>query len=135
MQKAIYQIDGRDFSTLDQFYDAISRALIPGVDWGHNLDAFNDILRGGFGTPEEGFVFRWNNSQISRERLGYPETVRVLEERLTRCHPDDCEFLIAEIEMAQQGFGPTIFDWLTEILRIHGPDGEEWEDGVDLELA
>lgn len=135
MQKVIYQIDGRDFSTLDQFYDEVSRVLIPGVEWGRNLNAFNDILRGGFGTPKEGFVFRWNNSHLSRERLGYPETVRVLQDQLTRCHPDACEFYLAEIEMAQQGFGPTVFDWLTEILRIHGPEGEEWEDGVDLELA
>ena len=47
--KPIYEIDGARFSTLEGFYNEISQALIPGVDWGHNLDAFNDILRGGFG--------------------------------------------------------------------------------------
>jgi hypothetical protein len=44
-QKKIYQIDGHRFSTLDEFYEEIGRVLIPGADWGHNLDAFNDILR------------------------------------------------------------------------------------------
>src|SRR5262245_39633780 len=58
----------------------LSQVLIPGAAWGRNLDAFNDILRGGFGTPEGGFVLQWINSALSRERLGYPETVR----RLTR---------------------------------------------------
>jgi hypothetical protein len=45
-----YEIDGADFSTLDEFYDEISRVVIPEVYWGRNLDAFDDILSGGFGT-------------------------------------------------------------------------------------
>jgi RNAse (barnase) inhibitor barstar len=69
-EKPIYEIDGTRFSTVEEFYDEISRVLIPDVEWGHNLDAFNDILRGGFGTPEEGFVLKWKNSALSRERLG-----------------------------------------------------------------
>jgi Barstar (barnase inhibitor) len=59
----------------------VSQPLIPGAKWGHNLDAFNDILRGGFGTLEGGFILRWKNSTVSRERLGYPETVRQLDRR------------------------------------------------------
>jgi hypothetical protein len=35
----------------------------------------NDILRGGFGTPDDGFTLRWKNHDISRQRLGYRETV------------------------------------------------------------
>jgi RNAse (barnase) inhibitor barstar len=81
MQKTVYQIDGNNFSTLKEFYAEISRVLIPGASWGHNLDAFNDILRGGFGTPEGGFILRWKNSKESRQRLGYAETVRQLELR------------------------------------------------------
>src|ERR1700693_6003605 len=83
----LYEIDGLEFATLEQFYEVVSRVLIPGAEWGHNLDAFNDILRGGFGTPEGGFILRWKNSAVSRERLGYDETVRQLSRRLTRCHP------------------------------------------------
>jgi RNAse (barnase) inhibitor barstar len=65
-----YEIDGANFSTIDGFYDEISRVLIPGATWGRNLDAFNDILWGGFGTPEDGFVLVWNNHHLSRDRLG-----------------------------------------------------------------
>ena len=65
-----YEIDGRDFSTLDGFYDEISRVLIPGVFWGRNLDAFDDVLYGGFGTPDEGFALIWKNHELSRDVLG-----------------------------------------------------------------
>ena len=51
MAKAVYEINGQDFSTLEEFYDVIERELIPGVKWGRNLNALNDIFRGGFGTP------------------------------------------------------------------------------------
>ncbi|HET9058943.1 MAG TPA: barstar family protein [Acidimicrobiales bacterium] len=44
-------LDGASFDDLAGFFDAVSRAL--GTKrWGKNLDAFNDILRGGFGTPD-----------------------------------------------------------------------------------
>lgn len=134
MPKTTYEIDGQRFSTLDEFYEVISRTLVPGVNWGRNLDAFNDILRGDYGTPEGGFVLRWVNSEQSRERLGYLETIRFLERRLKESDPD-YEFIVAEIEMAREGFGPTVFDWLVEIIRVHGPSGEESGDGVELMLA
>lgn len=102
---------------------------------GRNLDAFNDILRGGFGTPDGGFTLRWLNHEVSQRRLGYDETVRQLELRLQRCHPSNRKSVAAELARAQAHTGPTVFDWLVEIIRIHGPDGEEAEDRVELVLA
>jgi len=49
ISKPIYEIDGERVQSLEAFYDEISRQLIPDVFWGRNLDAFNDILRGGLG--------------------------------------------------------------------------------------
>jgi RNAse (barnase) inhibitor barstar len=132
--KRTYSIDGENFSTLDGFYEEISSVVIPGVEWGKNLDAFNDILRGGFGTPEDGFVLAWLNSDLSRERLGYPETVRQLSKRLRRCHSCNVPLVRAQLEKAEQEQGPTVFDWLIEIIRIHGAGGREEEDGVELVL-
>ena len=134
MAKAVYEIDGRDFSTLEEFYQVVSRVLIPGAQWGQNLDAFNDILRGGFGTPEGGFVLRWKNSAVSRERLGYPETVWQLERRLARCHPSNRTWVGKDLEQARHGVGPTVFDWLTEIIQEHCAGGPEQEDGVEVKL-
>ncbi len=133
--RPVFQIDGRDFSTLEEFAEVVSRVLFPYAEWGGNLDAFNDILRGGFGTPDGGFVLRWTNSDISRERLGYPETVRQLEIRLSRCHPTNRDSVSRELDAARRGVGPTVFDWLVEIIREHGPEGDESEDNVSLELV
>jgi len=128
-----YEIDGSRFSTLEEFYDEIQRVLSL-EHWGRNLDAFNDILRGGFGTPEDGFALRWKNRQISRERLGYAETVRILEEGLRKCHPTNVAPVRAELEEAWLGSGSTVFDWLVQIIRIHGEGGREAQDNVTLLL-
>src|SRR5262245_862405 len=133
-ERKIYQIDGHHFSALEEFYDEISRVLIPGADWGRNLDAFNDILRGGFDTPVEGFILQWKNSDLSRQRLGYAETVRQLSLRLEYCHPSNKEDVKSDLEQAKKGQGATVFDWLVEIIQVHGRGGEEEEDGVELVL-
>jgi RNAse (barnase) inhibitor barstar len=129
-----YEIDGNDFSTLEEFFEEISRVLIPGAVWGRGLDAFNDILRGGFGTPDEGFTLRWRNHRVSQQRLGYAETTRQLELRLERCHPTGRKKVAAELALARTQGGETVFDWLLEIIRVHGPGGREAEDGVELVL-
>lgn len=129
-----YRIDGERFSTLEEFYDEISRVLIPNVSWGHNLDAFNDILRGGFGTPDDGFILIWENSAVSKRRLGYPETVRILERRLDRCHSTARRSVKRQLRAAGNNKGATVFDWLVEIIRVHGSGGAEAEDNVILKL-
>ena len=133
--KPVIEIDGAGFSTLDEFYDEISRKVIRGAYWGRNLDGFNDILRGGFGTPEGGFVLRWVNSGLSRERLGYAETVRVLERRLEKCHESWRSSICERIAAAQADVGQTIFEELVEIIEKHCAGGDEAEDGVELVLA
>jgi len=135
MPKPIIEIDGARFDSLDGFWNEISTRLIPGAQWGHNFDAFNDILRGGFGTPDGGFRLRWANFQRSREVLGYAETIRWLERKLQRCHPANVEFVKEEIERARRTEGPTVADIILGIIQIHGPGGVEEGDGVELELA
>jgi RNAse (barnase) inhibitor barstar len=116
---AIYTIEGTRFTTLEGFFAEIGRVLAPGVAWGHNLDAFDDLLRGGFGTPPEGFTLIWRDAERSRRALGYPETVRQLERRLARCHPSNRARVAAELARARRGEGPTVFDWLIAIIVEH----------------
>jgi len=116
-----YEIDGRRTKSLSAFFAEVSRVLLPGLSWGRNLDAFDDVLYGGFGTPDEGFVIRWRNSSEAREALSYPETVRQLEFRLAHCHPSSREPVERELNLARANTGPTVFDWLLEIIRSH-PD-------------
>lgn len=129
-----FVLDGSRFSTLEGFYEEISTVLIPGVAWGRNLDAFNDILRGGFGTPAEGFVLRWSQSAMSRATLSYPETVRQLEARLGRCHPSNRAEVAEKLALAESGKGQTVFDWLIQIIEVHGPGGREAASNVHLIL-
>ena len=76
----------------------------------------------------------WQNHRRSRERLGYEETIRQLELRLERCHPTAREAVGRELEAARRGEGQTVFDWLVEIIRDHGPGGRQAVDGVILDL-
>lgn len=128
------EIDGSRILTLESFYEEVTRVLVPRTYWGHNLDAFNDILRGGFGTPDDGFHLVWRNHAQSRLELGYPETARQLEQRLANCHPANRERVSHELAEARAGRGSTAFDWLLQIIEDHGPGGEEASDEVHLIL-
>jgi hypothetical protein len=132
--KPMLHIDGLEFSTLEGFFDHVSSRIIPDATWGRNLDAFNDILRGGFGTPEGGFVLCWNNHDISKRRLGHEETARQLRKRLARCHPTHVASVETALAAALRHEGSTVFDWLVEIVRLHSVGGEEQEDGIELIL-
>jgi RNAse (barnase) inhibitor barstar len=112
-------LDGARITSLETFYDEVGRVLVPGAYWGRNLDALNDILRGGFGTPEWPYVIRWRNSDLSVQHLGYPETILYLERKLGRCHPTNRDRVSAELALAMRGEGPTIFDRLIEVISLH----------------
>lgn len=134
MSKHVFEINRNAFDDLEGFFDEIQRGLLT-APWGRNLDAFNDVLRGGFGTPDEGFVLRWLSSERSRTALGYPATIRYLEGKIGRCHPSNVDYVRADLESAHRGEGQTLFEILVGIIRTHGPGGDEADDGVDLELS
>lgn len=130
----VLTLDGARFFDVEGFYDEVSQRMVPGSTWGRNLDAFNDILRGGFGTPEGGFRLRWANSNLSRTRLGWDETIRFVERKLTTCHPQNVPLVQADLAAARRHEGETLFDLLVDIIREHGEGGSEAEDNVSLML-
>ena len=71
--REVFTIDGRRFSNMAGFYDEVEQVFICGLDWkiGRNLNAFNDILRGGFGRHEYG-------QPIHIQWLAYEKSVRNL---------------------------------------------------------
>jgi RNAse (barnase) inhibitor barstar len=117
--KKILVIDGSRFSTLAEAAVEFTTVLGLTTPWRGNLDAFNDFLRGGFGTPEEGFVLVWRNSEISRKQLGYGETLRWLQERVLSCHSSNAASFQERIAAARCGEGETLFDTLVAIVRDH----------------
>ena len=68
-----FTIDGRRFSNMAGFYKEVERVFTFGLDWkiGRNLNAFDDILRGGFGRHEYG-------QPIHIKWLAYEKSVRDL---------------------------------------------------------
>jgi RNAse (barnase) inhibitor barstar len=135
MPKPTIEIDGSRFDSLSGLWNEISTCIIPGAAWGRNLDAFNDILRGGFGTPEGGFRLRWVNFERSKKVLGYPETIQSLQRTVQEYDPVNVDFVKEALEKARRGEGPTLADTIIAIIKIHGPGGEEADDGIELELA
>ncbi|MDR7385580.1 barstar family protein [Promicromonospora iranensis] len=127
-------VDGTRFSDLDGFAREFSR-LLNGYTWRGNLDALDDILRGGYGTPEGGWVLRWLGSEQSRAALGHPETARRLERLLTSVDPSNRASFETRLAAARRGEGPTLFDEIVAIIREHGPGGRDAVDGILLELV
>jgi RNAse (barnase) inhibitor barstar len=122
MQKKLI-IDGNHFSDLAGFYNEVERNLTKDLDWkiGRNLDAYNDVLRGGFGVHEYGepITLTWINSEKSKRDFGWNATVNYREQILTRCHPDNIPYVEEDIAKAKAGEGQTLFDEIVEITRGH----------------
>src|SRR5215470_5607806 len=96
-EKKAYILDGSQFLSLEEFAQHFSKVVLPEYQWHGNLNAFNDILRGGFGTPDGGFVIQWKNSELSRQKLGYSETIRQLTNRLDQCDPTNREYFAKQL--------------------------------------
>ncbi|MDE6580352.1 MAG: barstar family protein [Ruminiclostridium sp.] len=107
-------IDGAKFSTLEEFYNEIDRLLTKDLTWrtGHNMDAFHDLLRGGFGVHEygEGVDFVWVNSDKSRQDLGYEATALYWDKIAEKCHPTNRKKMAEKAMLARKCKGETLFD-------------------------
>ena len=59
---------------MSEFYDEVEQVLTSNLSWkiGRNLNAFNDILRGGFGRHKYGepIIIKWVNYEKSKQILG-----------------------------------------------------------------
>jgi RNAse (barnase) inhibitor barstar len=115
-------IDGRDFSNLEGFYGAVGRAIIgPEHPDSGNLDWLNDILSWPCGEEMTPYSLVWRNSEESRRRLGHAETIRQMEQRKVWRFPfGHGSKGVSDIDAAHRGEGPTVFDWLVEVIERNG---------------
>lgn len=79
------KINGNSFSNLVEFYDEVERKMTKGLGWkiGRNLNAFNDVLRGGFGVHDcdEDYNLIWENSKKSKSELKeYASIIEMINE-------------------------------------------------------
>lgn len=107
-------IDGTHFSTIDEFWDEIDKLLTRNLSWktGHNMDAFHDLLRGGFGVHKvgEGIDFYWINADKSQQDLGYEATALYWEKIFQKCHPTNRQEIMLKIKAAKAHEGKMLFD-------------------------
>ena len=124
-------IDGSNFSDIEGFYCEIDKLLTKDLSWktGHNLDAFNDLLRGGFGVHEynEPIILKWINYKKSLSDFGYEATAQYYEKMRTRCHPTcvlDVENLLNN---AKNKKGDTLMAIIVGIILDKNNSGHDCE--------
>ena len=85
-------LDGNQFGDLDGFFCEIDKLLTKDLKWktGYNLNAYNDLLCGGFGVHEYGepITIRWMNYKKSKRDLGDELFYRIVEITLN-CNETD----------------------------------------------
>jgi RNAse (barnase) inhibitor barstar len=123
MNKKQIIIDGNNFLNLIGFYNEIDNVLTKDLSWetGHNLNALNDLLWGGFGVHdyEEPIVIIWNDTEKSRKVLGYSETIDYYKKVLSGCHPTNINSVKKLLNDAKQEKGETLFDIIVGIIKSH----------------
>jgi hypothetical protein len=75
------------------------------------------------------------NSEVSRSALGWEATVARYERILETCHPDNRAHRQHQLDDARHQRGQNLFDLIVEIIRDHGPVGDQADDGVVLVLT
>lgn len=117
------QIDGNNFSSLEEFYLEVESKMTRNLNWetGRNLNAFNDLLRGGFGVHEyeEPIKLRWKNFRKSQIEFGYQATVKHLKSILSNCHPSNKQNILDQLALAENEKGDTLLQSITDIIKSH----------------
>lgn len=123
MNKQTIIINGDNFSDLESFYDEVDQVLTKDLDWqtGHNLDAFNDLLRGGFGVYEyeEPIKLIWNNISKSKGDLGIESTKKWYERKISENKTENQQFFNDKLKELISNKGKTLFDTIIEIITEH----------------
>lgn len=123
MKKLELTINGDNFQDIEGFYEELNRLVMKEENWklGVSLDAFNDLLYGGFGVIKEydELEIIWLNSEKSRKDLGLETTKSYYQHKLE--HPEiySSKFAQEKLEELEAGSGQTYFEILLEIISEH----------------
>lgn len=114
-----FHLNGNDFSDMSGFYQSIYRLMPLEQDWepGHNLDALNDVLYGGFGDEPVSLV--WVNAEKSRKDLGLEQTALFYQRKIDQGAPYNVDWAKQKLADLHRGKGQTLFDIILEILADH----------------
>ncbi len=116
-------LEGENFHDIDTFYEEINRLVMEDEDWelGSSLDAFNDLLYGGYGILQgyEELKIIWLNSEKSRGDLGLETTLAYYNQKLKLPNIFNKELIQKKINELESGNGLTYFEILLEIISEH----------------
>lgn len=117
------EIDGNAITDIASFYEEINRVLMAGESWriGQSLDAFDDLLYGGYGALQEAESVElvWRHVDHSRKALGYQTTRAYYLDKLKPASPYNKNLFKEKLEALDNGNGETYFDIILSILAEH----------------
>ena len=125
MEKAHYVVDGKTFETLEGFFDEMNRQLAVSTESAKTLEEFEKMLQKEFNDASKGMVFVWKNHHLSKESLGFGETMRFLEKKLKVCHHSEVLVVRKELAQTKKGNGILLFDAIIELLEHYRQKGLE----------
>lgn len=121
MSPKTFIINGNNFSDLQGFYDEVVNVLTKNFTdkFGRNMNAFDDILLGGFCKFEyqEKIIFIWKNAKKSQKDLGWPETIKYIENKLKRCNSRNLKSIENDLKLAKEGKGQTLFEIIVDKIK------------------
>lgn len=122
MRKTFF-VDGSLIHDIPTLYDEINRVFMVSENWklGPSLDAFNDMLYGGYGAikGDEPVDLIWLNFEQNKKALGIDTTRTWYLEKLKSPSVFNSELFMHKLEALENGAGQTYFDILLEIISGH----------------
>ncbi|AZI33093.1 barstar family protein [Kaistella carnis] len=116
-------IEGKHITDIETFYKEINRVFMQNEDWdiSQSLDAFNDLLYGGFGEIKgnEPLQLIWKNFEENKKQLGFNATKTFYEGKLQAPETYNIDFVREKIKELESGKGRTYFEIILEIISDH----------------
>ena len=113
-------INGNAIRDVASFYEEINRVFMFDENWiiRNSLDAFNDLLYGGFGAVKgtEPIDLIWLDIERSKEALGYKATKALYEEKLRPGSLFNRAIFERKLALLENGTGETYFDIIISII-------------------
>ncbi|GAB3690656.1 hypothetical protein GCM10027592_08070 [Spirosoma flavus] len=117
------EIDGTAINDIASFYEEINRVFMEGESWriGQSLDAFNDLLFGGYGALKglDSVELVWHHMDHSRNALGYQTTRAYYLEKLKPGLPYNKKLFAEKLAALENGSGETYFDSILSLIAEH----------------
>ena len=117
-------INGKNITGIASFYIEVNRVFMQNETWkiAQSLDAFNDLLYGGFGSIGNSNTIEiiWLDIELSRKALGYEATKQYYLAKLEPGSAFNKELFTEKLYRLEHGKGQTYFDIVLEIIAAHG---------------